>query len=124
MPRLPSSAVHTAPQGPKPATTTSNSESMPLLRHYADVPGKLRPAPMLGAQELRQLLGRAGAFGDDAELDQALRHVGLLDCRVEVAVEAPDRFVRRAGRHDHGVPADVLEAGPGFSQRRHLVQAG
>src|SRR3954466_15443142 len=117
-PACPSRLAHTAPTGPNPAITTSK-----LFRDDADILGQFRPAPMLRAQELAQLRGRSGAFGDDAEFHQALRRIRFLHGCVQVAVEAADRLLRRPGRRYDRVPADVLEAFPGLAQRRHLLEA-
>src|SRR6267154_3203449 len=84
------------------------------------------PAPFcgIGADRLRNRLGRLGPLGEEAQGAQSLHGFRILEDPVQLAVHAQHDLVRRACRRDDEKPADQLESGKGFADGRHVLVAG
>src|SRR6266568_1716959 len=97
-----------------------------LLRSFGLDPDFLHdPAPLrgVGADRLRDRLGRFGALGEEAERAQALRRFRILEDPVHLAVDPQHDVVRRSARGDDEKPADQLESRKRLADRRHVLVA-
>src|SRR6266705_5340005 len=94
-----------------------------LLRLQVDVLHELRPACALVLQELREILRRSRTVVNGAELAQPLRHLGVGQHLVDVAVQLPHGLRGRARRRDQREPADVFVSRVGFGERRYVFHS-
>src|ERR1051326_2419259 len=96
----------------------------PLLLRNLRLLDHAGPALRLADEELAQLLGAARARLD-AELGEALLHVGRGERLLELGVHAPDHRRGRLRRRGERVPrGDVVPRDPRLLHRRHVGQAG